>query len=76
MTIINIKEDNNKKMDDKKDNIMRDKKKIKLTHSEERLQLLKQIAERNSTPAQNELDETVLFFNSMATILMKLSRYE
>jgi len=73
MTIINSNED--KKMDGKKDNIMRDKKKIKLTHSEERLQLLKQIAERNSTPA-NELDEFDLFFNSMAKIVKKLPRYE
>lgn len=72
---INSNEDNNKKMDGKKDNIMRDKKKIKLTHSEERLQLLKQIAERNSTPA-NELDEIDLFFNSMAKIVKKLPRYE
>ncbi|KAL4152656.1 hypothetical protein QTP88_000489 [Uroleucon formosanum] len=78
MTIININsnEDNSKKMDSKKDNIMRDKKKIKLTHSEERLHLLKQIAERNSTPVQNELDETDLFFNSMAKIVKKLPRYE
>lgn len=75
MTIINSNEDNNKKMDGKKDNIMRDKKKIKLTHSEEQLQLLKQIAERNSTPA-NELDEIDLFFNSMAKIVKKLPRYE
>lgn len=76
MTIINSNEDSNKKIDGKKDNIMRDKKKIKLTHSEERLQLLKQIAERNSTPAQNELDETDLFFNSIAKIVKKLPRYE
>jgi len=55
---------------------MKDKKKIKSTHSEERLQLLKQIAERNSIPAQNELDETDLFFNSMAKIVKKLPRYE
>jgi len=75
-TIINSNEDSNKKMDFKKDNFMKDKKKIKLTHSEERLKLLKQIAERNSTPAQNELDETDLFFNSMAKIVKKLPRYE
>ncbi|KAL4112856.1 hypothetical protein QTP88_016576 [Uroleucon formosanum] len=75
MAIINSNEDNNKKMNGKKDNIMRDKKKIKLTHSEERLQILKQIAERNSTPA-NELDEIDLFFNSMAKIVKKLPRYE
>ncbi|CAF4956656.1 unnamed protein product [Pieris macdunnoughi] len=65
-----------KKLDAKKDNIMRDKKKIKLTHSEERLQILKQITKRNSTPAQNELDETDLFFNSIAKIVKKLPRYE
>ncbi|XP_025417215.1 uncharacterized protein LOC112688298 [Sipha flava] len=69
-----INEDNDKKMDGKKD-FMRDKKKIKLTHSEERLQLLKQIAERNSTPA-NELDEIDLFFKYMAKIVKKLPRYE
>lgn len=72
---INNNEDINKKIDGRKDNIMRDKKKIKLTHSEERLQLLKQIAERNLTPAQNELDETDLFFNPMAKIIKKLPRY-
>lgn len=75
-TIINSNKDSNKKMDFKKDNFMKDKKKIKLTHSEERLKILKQIAERNSTPAQNELDETDLFFNSMAKIVKKLPRYE
>lgn len=74
MTIMN--EDNNKKMDGKKDSIMRDKKKMKLTHSEERLLILKQIAERNSTPAQNELDETDHFFSSMAKIVKKLPRYD
>lgn len=63
-------------MDGRNDNIMRDKKTIKLTHSEERLQLLKQIAERNLTPAQNELDETDLFFNSMEKIVKKLPRYQ
>lgn len=63
-------------MDGKNVNIMRDKKEIKLTHSEERLQLLKQIAARNSTPAQNEFDETDLFFNSMEKIVKKLPRYE
>lgn len=72
---INSNEDNSRKRDGKEDKIMRDKKKIKLTHSEERLQLLKQIAERNSTSA-NELDEIDLFFNSMAKIVKKLPRYE
>jgi len=74
MTIINSNEDNNKKIDGRKD--MKNKKKIKLTHSEERLQLLKQIVERNITPTQNELDETDLIFNSMAKIVKKLPRYE
>lgn len=76
MTIINCHEDNNKKMDGRKDNIMRDKKKTKLTHSEERLQLLKEIAQRNATPAQNELDETDIFFKSMTKIVKNLPRYE
>lgn len=48
---------------------MRDKKKTKLTHSEGRQQLQNQIAERNATPAQNELDETDLFFNFIVKIV-------
>lgn len=40
------------------------------------MQLLKEIVQRKATPSQNELDETDLFFNSMAKIVKKLPRYE
>ncbi|GFU22941.1 uncharacterized protein TNCV_3946261 [Trichonephila clavipes] len=52
------------------------KKKKKLTHSEERFKLLKQIAERNIAP-QNEQDEADLFFfGSMAKIYKRFPRKE
>ncbi|GFV89485.1 hypothetical protein TNCV_4153001 [Trichonephila clavipes] len=54
-------------------------KKKKLTHSEERLRLLKQIAERKVAP-QNEPDEADLFFffffGSMAKIYKRFPRKE
>ncbi|GFU51350.1 uncharacterized protein TNCV_1064231 [Trichonephila clavipes] len=50
-------------------------KKKKLTHSEERFKLLKQIAERKVAP-QNEQDETDLFFGSMAKIYKRFPRKE
>lgn len=43
--------------------------------NKERLNLLKQIVNRKPSP-QNELDETDLFFSSMAKIVKKLPRYE
>ncbi|GFQ66716.1 uncharacterized protein TNCT_521251 [Trichonephila clavata] len=54
---------------------MTPKKKKKLTHSEERLKLLKQIAERKVAP-QNEPDEVDLFFGSMAKIFKRFPRKE
>lgn len=69
------KEDNNESDNYKGDSRKNVKKKIKLTHSEERLQL-PQLTQPKETPAQNELDETDLFFNSIAKIVKKLSRYE
>ena len=50
-------------------------KRMKSTHTEERLQLLEQTApcKRNS---EDQLDETDHFFMSMAKIVKKLSRYE
>ncbi|GFT15997.1 uncharacterized protein TNCV_3315561 [Trichonephila clavipes] len=50
-------------------------KKKKLTHSEERFKLLKQIAERKVAP-QNEQDEADLFFGSMAKIYKRFPRKE
>ncbi|GFT41503.1 uncharacterized protein TNCV_3942631 [Trichonephila clavipes] len=50
-------------------------KKKKLTHSEERFKLLKQIAERKVAP-QNEPDEADLFFGSMAKIYRRFPRKE
>ena len=44
--------------------------------SDERLQLLKKIAERQPTPAVAEKDETELFFCSMAKIVKKLPPYD
>lgn len=37
------------------------KKWKKLTHSKKRLQILKEIAQRNATPTQNDYDETDFF---------------
>lgn len=51
------------------------KKKKKLSHSEERLQLLRDIAQRGKT-TPTQLDETDLFFSSMAQIVKKLPRHE
>lgn len=45
------------------------------SHAQERLNLLKQIANRKPSP-QIELDETDLIFSSMAKIFKKLPRYE
>ncbi|GFT37009.1 uncharacterized protein TNCV_175281 [Trichonephila clavipes] len=50
-------------------------KKKKITHSEERFKLLKQIAERKVAP-QNEQDEADLFFGSMAKIYKRFPRKE
>lgn len=59
----------------KKDcNAKSNKKRKNNAHAQERLNLLKQIANRNST--QNVLDETDLFFSTMAKIVKKLPRYE
>ncbi|XP_030031640.1 uncharacterized protein LOC115448369 [Manduca sexta] len=50
------------------------KKRKNNAHAEERLNLVRQIVNRNSTPT--ELDETELFFSSIAKIVKKLPRYE
>lgn len=71
-----IIEGNNEEMTAEIEKIIRDKKKMKLNHSEERLQQLKEKDERNSTSESNELDETDLFFNSVVKIIKKLPRYE
>ena len=58
------------------DNAHRPNKRKRSSQSEERLQLLKQIAQRNETSIRNQLDETDHFFMSMAKIVKKLPRYE
>ncbi|GFW90580.1 hypothetical protein TNCV_566181 [Trichonephila clavipes] len=64
------------KMEKDKFQSMPPPKKKKLTHSEERLKLLKQIAERKVAP-QNEPDEADLFFfGSMAKIYKRFPRKE
>lgn len=64
-------EDNHKKENKAKSS---DKKRKHNAHSQERLNLLKKIADRNST--QSGLDENDLFFGSMAKIVKKLPPYE
>lgn len=51
------------------------RKKKKISHSEERLELLKKIAERNNN-SKDTLDETDHFFMSMSKIVKKLSPYK
>lgn len=56
-------------------NIKRDKKRKNISHDQECLSLLKQIAQRKPF-TQNKSDETDLFFSSMAKIVKRLPRYE
>lgn len=56
-------------------NIKSNLKRKNNSHAQERLNLLKQIVNKKPSP-QIELDETDLFFSSMAKIVKKLPRYE
>ncbi|PNF26363.1 hypothetical protein B7P43_G01770 [Cryptotermes secundus] len=58
------------------DNAQPPKKRKRSSQSEERLQLLKQIAQRHVTSPENQFDETDHFFMSMAKTVKKLPRYE
>ncbi|XP_063585206.1 uncharacterized protein LOC134762592 [Penaeus indicus] len=51
-------------------------KEKKTSRVEERLNLLKEIAKRNDNRSDKELDETDLFFSSMAKIVKKLPLHE
>jgi hypothetical protein len=57
-------------------NVSKIKKRKKMSHPEGRLELLKSVAQRESAPIHEELDETDLFFSSMARIVKKLPRIE
>ncbi|CAG4961078.1 unnamed protein product [Colias eurytheme] len=61
-------------IENEKDKAKNDKKQKHNAHSQERLNLFKQIAYRNST--QSGLDENNLFFGLMAKIVKKLPPYE
>lgn len=65
---------NTQEIENKDDSKASDKKRKHNAHSQERLNLLKQIANRNAT--QSGLDENDLFFGSMAKIVKKLPPYE
>ncbi|GFU25098.1 uncharacterized protein NPIL_393881 [Nephila pilipes] len=73
MIELNFNERNNNKEDRKNDDYIRNKKRRKLAHCEERL---KEIPQRKPTPPQDELDEVDLYFNSMAKIVKRLPPYE
>ena len=68
----NNKRDHNSTFECTKEN---DKKK-KTSRAEERLNLLKEIAKRKDSRSDKELDETDLFFCSMAKIVKKLPLHE
>ena len=54
----------------------RETKKKKISRAEERLNILKQIAERKDSTCQNEPDEIDLFFSSIAKTVKTLPRQE
>lgn len=68
-------ESNTQEIENKNDDKAKsDKKRKHNSNGQERLNLLKQIANRNRT--QSELDENDLFFGSMAKIVKRLPPYE